>query len=117
MSIAPYIKEIGRGKDGARSLTQTQAYDLMSQVLDGRVTDLEIGAFALAMRIKGETTEELAGFLEATNERCMPVRPAQPAVLPGHRLAGFRRETHVAGRAGRRHPGDRRSEPAEREGE
>lgn len=85
MSIAPYIKEIGRGKEGARSLTQEQAYDLMSQVLDGRVTDLEIGAFAIAMRIKGETTQELAGFLEAVQERCTPLRPAQPiVVLPSY---------------------------------
>jgi anthranilate phosphoribosyltransferase len=81
MSIAPYIKEIGRGKDGARSLDQAQAYDLMSQVLDGRVTDLEIGAFAIAMRIKGESTEELAGFLDAAQERCHPLRPPQPMVL------------------------------------
>ena len=73
MSIAPYIKEIGRGKEGARSLTQAQAYDLMSQVLDGRVTDLEVGAFCIAMRIKGESTDELAGFLEATHERCVPI--------------------------------------------
>jgi anthranilate phosphoribosyltransferase len=29
-------------------------------------TDLEIGAFCLAMRIKGETPEEMAGFLDAT---------------------------------------------------
>jgi anthranilate phosphoribosyltransferase len=50
-------------------------------VLDGRVTDLEIGAFALAMRIKGESTEELAGFLEAVQERCHPLRPARPMVL------------------------------------
>src|SRR6185295_19145424 len=85
MSIAPYIKEIGRGKEGARALTQVQAYDLMSQVLDGRVTDLEIGAFAIAMRIKGETTEELAGFLEAVQERCVPLRPVQPmVVLPSY---------------------------------
>src|SRR5947207_5385144 len=85
MSIAPYIKEIGRGKEGARSLTQTQAYDLMSQVLDGRVTDLEIGAFAIAMRIKGESTGELAGFLAAAQERCHPLRPAQPmVVLPSY---------------------------------
>ena len=85
MSIAPYIKEIGRGKEGARSLSQTQAYDLMSQVLDGRVTDLEIGAFAIAMRIKGESTEELAGFLEAAQERCVPLKPAQPmVVLPSY---------------------------------
>lgn len=85
MSIAPYIKEIGRGKEGARSLTQPQAYDLMSQVLDGRVTDLEVGAFAMAMRIKGESTDELAGFLDAVQERCVPLRPAQPiVVLPSY---------------------------------
>ncbi|WP_280150691.1 DNA-binding protein YbiB [Piscinibacter sp. XHJ-5] len=85
MSIAPYIKEIGRGKEGARSLNQAQAYDLMSQVLDGRVTDLEIGAFAIAMRIKGESTEELAGFLDAVQERCHPLRPTRPmVVLPSY---------------------------------
>ena len=81
MSIAHYIREIGRGKDGARSLNQAQAYDLMSQVLDGRVTDLEIGAFAIAMRIKGESVAELAGFLEAANERCIAVRTAEPTIL------------------------------------
>lgn len=81
MSIAPYIKEIGRGKEGARSLTQEQAHDLMSQVLDGRVTDLEIGAFAVAMRIKGETVSELAGFLQAVHERCIPVRTERPTVI------------------------------------
>jgi anthranilate phosphoribosyltransferase len=81
MSIAPYIKEIGRGKEGARSLDQAQAYDLMSQVLDGRVTDLEIGAFAIAMRIKGESIAELAGFLEAVHERCIAVRPDRPTVV------------------------------------
>jgi anthranilate phosphoribosyltransferase len=81
MSIAPYIKEIGRGKEGARSLTSEQAHDLMSQVLDGRVTDLEIGAFAMAMRIKGESAEELSGFLGAVHERCLPISPAGPAVI------------------------------------
>lgn len=85
MSIAPYIKEIGRGKEGARSLNQAQAYDLMSQVLDGRVTDLEVGAFAMAMRIKGESTDELAGFLDAVQERCFALRPASPmVVLPSY---------------------------------
>lgn len=81
MGIASYIKEIGRGKEGARSLSQAQAHDLMSQVLDGQVTDLEIGAFALAMRIKGETIAETAGFLEAVHERCIPVRPTHPTVV------------------------------------
>ena len=69
MAIGKYIKEIGRGKDGARALDRQQAADLFGQVLDGSVTDLEIGAFCLAMRIKGETALEMAGFLDATYER------------------------------------------------
>ena len=69
MGIGKYIKEIGRGKDGARALNREQATDLFGQVLDGSVTDLEIGAFCLAMRIKGETAEEMAGFLDATTQR------------------------------------------------
>ena len=69
MGIGKYIKEIGRGKDGARALTRDQAADLFGQVLDGAVTDLEVGAFCLAMRIKGETPQEMAGFLDATHQR------------------------------------------------
>ena len=82
MSIAPYIKVIGRGKDGARPITTDQAHDLFSQVLDGQVTDLEVGAFALAMRIKGETPAELQGFVRATQERCL-VLPTPPQASPG----------------------------------
>ncbi|WP_298830188.1 DNA-binding protein YbiB [uncultured Piscinibacter sp.] len=81
MSIAPYIKEIGRGREGARSLTQAQAHDVMRQILDGQVTDLEIGAFAIAMRIKGETVDELAGFLHAVHERCIPLHPQHATVV------------------------------------
>ncbi|MEO7243040.1 MAG: DNA-binding protein YbiB [Variovorax sp.] len=69
MPIGHYIKEIGRGARGAKPLARAQAADLFGQVLDSQVTDLEIGAFCLAMRIKGETPEELAGFLDATNAR------------------------------------------------
>ena len=85
MAIASYIKEIGRGKEGARSLSEAQAHDLMSQVLDGTVTDLEVGAFALAMRIKGESIAELTGFLRATHERCIAIAPTRPTiVLPSY---------------------------------
>lgn len=74
MGIGHYIKDIGRGRDGARPLTREHATDLMGQVLDGQVSDLEIGAFCLAMRIKGETPEEMAGFLDATHARLQHVR-------------------------------------------
>lgn len=86
MSIAQYIKVIGRGKDGARPLTREQATDLFGQVLDGNVTDLEIGGFCLAMRIKGETPEEMAGFLDATYQRMLrfPASERPVVVLPSY---------------------------------
>ena len=88
MGISHYIKEIGRGKDGARALTRTQAADLFGQVLDGAVTDLEVGAFCLAMRIKGETREEMAGFLDATHQRLsrLPINATNTptVVLPSY---------------------------------
>ncbi|MBH1987885.1 MAG: DNA-binding protein YbiB [Burkholderiales bacterium] len=83
MGIASYIKEIGRGKDGARALDTDQARDLLSQVLDGQVTDLEVGAFCLAMRIKGETPAELLGFLQAATARCLDLRAALPHASRG----------------------------------
>lgn len=81
MGISHYIKEIGRGKQGARPLTRVQAADLFGQVLDGAVTDLEIGAFCLAMRVKGETRDEMAGFLDATHARLRRVPADQPVVV------------------------------------
>ncbi|CAN5518738.1 DNA-binding protein YbiB [soil metagenome] len=86
MSISHYIKEIGRGKDGARPLSRAQAADLLGQVLDGNVTDLEIGGFCLAMRIKGETSEEMAGFLDAVHQRLnlLPASDAPVVVLPSY---------------------------------
>lgn len=86
MGISQYIKEIGRGKDGARALRREQAADLFGQVLDGSVTDLEIGAFCLAMRIKGETPEEMAGFLDATDARLnkLPASDTPLVVLPSY---------------------------------
>jgi anthranilate phosphoribosyltransferase len=69
MAISHYIKEIGRGKEGARNLSREQAADLFGLVLDGGISDIELGAFCIAMRIKGETPEEMAGFLDATHAR------------------------------------------------
>jgi len=86
MSISHYIKEIGRGKDGARPLSRAQSADLLGQVLDGNVTDLEIGGFCLAMRIKGETPEEMAGFLDAVHQRLnrLPAGDGPVVVLPSY---------------------------------
>ncbi len=87
MSIAPYLREIGRGKDGARALSREQAADLMARLLDGQVGEVETGAFAIAMRIKGETPEELAGFMDAVAPRLAPLPDpgaAGAVVLPSY---------------------------------
>ena len=81
MSISHYIKEIGRGRDGARALDRLQAADLMGRILDGSVSDLELGAFCIAMRIKGETAEEMAGFLDATHARLHLMDAQSPVVV------------------------------------
>jgi anthranilate phosphoribosyltransferase len=81
MSISHYIKDIGRGRDGARALDRAKATDLMGQVLDGHVSDLELGAFCIAMRIKGETDQEMAGFLDATHARLQHISTSSPVVV------------------------------------
>ena len=82
MGISAYLKEIARGAQGARALGRAQAADLLGQVLDGACTDLEIGAFCIAMRVKGETPEEMAGFLDALHARLnMPPRADRPVVV------------------------------------
>ena len=83
MGIGHYIKDIGRGKEGARDISRTQAADLMGQILDAQVSPLELGAFCIAMRIKGETPDEMAGFLDAVHQRMQRIRAPgdQPVVV------------------------------------
>ncbi len=80
MDYAPLIKEIGRGARGARDLSREQANALFGALLDGQVPDLERGAILIAMRIKGESQDELLGFVDAMQARTAPL-PA-PAEAP-----------------------------------
>jgi len=66
--VADIIKNIGRGKKGARDLSRPDARALYRAMLDGTVSDLELGAILLAMRIKGESVDELGGFMDAAEE-------------------------------------------------
>lgn len=85
---AHFIKEIGRGQKGARSITREDARQLYQAMLDGRVPDIELGALLLAMRIKGESVEELAGFMDAARASLSllkaPGGSFAPVVLPSY---------------------------------
>jgi anthranilate phosphoribosyltransferase len=88
LAAARFIKEIGRGKKGARSMVRGDAYQLYEAMLDGRVSDLEMGGIMLAMRIKGESVEEIAGFLDAAeasfDKLPAPAGEYAPVVIPSY---------------------------------
>jgi anthranilate phosphoribosyltransferase len=80
MDYAALIREVGRGARGARDLTQAQAQALFGAMLDSAVPELELGALLIALRVKGESADEVAGFLAA-----MRARTAALAAPPGPR--------------------------------
>ena len=69
IELAAFIREIGRGAEGARDMSRAEAQQLYGAILDGDVPDLEQGAIAIALRMKTETVDEMTGFLAAANER------------------------------------------------
>lgn len=85
---ARLIKEIGRGKNGARSMSRADAHELYAAMLAGRVSQLELGGILLAMRIKGESVDEIAGFLDAAEAGFAPLAapagPYAPVVIPSY---------------------------------
>src|SRR5450830_332267 len=79
---ARFIKEIGRGKNGARSMARMDARALYRAMLEGRVSDLELGGILLSMRIKGESVDEIAGFLDAAEASFAPLAAPDSVYLP-----------------------------------
>lgn len=93
MSISQYIKIVGRGSKGANDLSRIDAQVVMTKILDRTVTDLELGAFCMAMRIKGESGDELAGFYDAIKPRLPSLIFSRPVLLlPSYNCA---RKTHL----------------------
>ncbi len=66
--FAPYVRTLGKGKSGSRSLTAEEAYDAMQMILQGAVEDVQLGAFLMLLRVKEETPDELAGFARAVRD-------------------------------------------------
>ena len=72
-AFAPFIRALGRGKKSARSLTREEARTAFQAVLNGDASPVQIGAFLMLLRMKEETAEELAGFVEAVRHTIAPV--------------------------------------------
>lgn len=67
--FAPFVRILGKGKNGTRSLSREEAEAAMAMILDGEVTPEQLGAFLMLLRVKEEAPEELAGFADAVRSR------------------------------------------------
>lgn len=59
-----------------QDLTVEQADAAMSEIMEGEATPAQIGAFLAALRMKGETVDEITGCARAMKRSAVPVRPA-----------------------------------------
>jgi len=60
------LKEVARGKRGARDLTYDEAVRAAEKILSMEATPAQIGAFFIAERIKMESVEELEAFVRVS---------------------------------------------------
>lgn len=67
-------KEIQKIVD-RQDLTQEEARQVMDEMLNGAATQAQIGAFLTAMRMKGETLDELTGFAAVLKEKAQHIAP------------------------------------------
>ncbi|MDQ3858044.1 MAG: anthranilate phosphoribosyltransferase, partial [Actinomycetota bacterium] len=67
---------LARLLDG-KDLSQAEAREVMAGVMRGEATPAQIGGFLVALRLKGETAEEIAGCAEAMREHVLAVRPSR----------------------------------------
>jgi anthranilate phosphoribosyltransferase len=79
------IKTVGTGRVGSRSLSFEEAREAMRALIAGEVTEAQAGAFLIAMRVKGEEPEELAGLVQALRDSAVSrhPRPVAPVACAG----------------------------------
>ncbi len=66
-----YLKKIVSGDD----LSQNEAYECMMHIISGNLSDSMIAAFLTALSMKGESVDEITGFVKAMREICVHVSP------------------------------------------
>jgi anthranilate phosphoribosyltransferase len=76
------------------SLDQTAA--VLAEIMAGEASEIQIAAFLIALRTKGETTAELAGLAKAMRELAAPVSTARGNLLDTAGTGGGRRTFNVS---------------------
>jgi anthranilate phosphoribosyltransferase len=63
-----------------QDLTQKESRDIMRNIMSGKYDDAQIAGFLIAMRSKGETSIEIAGFAEAMKEKMTTISISDDAI-------------------------------------
>jgi len=71
MSLLPFLYRLVQGEN----LTAVDAERAMGTILSGEATTPQVAAFLVALRMKGETADEILGFARAMRAHATPVRP------------------------------------------
>jgi anthranilate phosphoribosyltransferase len=75
--VTPAIDRVASGHD----LTADEAAAVLREIMEGRVTEVQTGAFLIALRAKGETVEEVAGLAATMRDLARRVELDQPDVV------------------------------------
>ena len=68
------IKEAIQNLVSGQSLTMDEAAAVMEEIMSGEATPAQFGAFVTALRIKGETVDEIAGLAQVMRAKAAPVK-------------------------------------------
>ncbi|ADC89198.1 anthranilate phosphoribosyltransferase [Thermocrinis albus DSM 14484] len=72
------MKDILHKLSERENLTAQEMYSCMEDIVEGRATDAQIGAFIMGTRMKGETVEEIVGAVRFFRERATKVEVRDP---------------------------------------
>ena len=90
--FAQYVQTLGKGKRGAKDLTLQEAEQAMTMILSNQVEPVQLGAFLMLMRVKEETSSEIAGFVRAARASLTPPKNFPQVDLDWSSYAGKRRQ-------------------------
>jgi len=74
------IREAIQSLVSGHSLTMEEAASVMEEIMGGEVTPAQFGAFVTALRLKGETVEEIAGLAKVMRAKAVRVVVADPVI-------------------------------------
>src|SRR5437763_16701219 len=81
---------------GGRDLSQEEAAAVLAEVMSGQASEIQIAAFLIARRTKGETVQEIAGLAQAMRSFATPVRLARNDLLDTAGTGGGQRTFNVS---------------------